>query len=132
MASAEAGNLLKMSAEFQRVEASGTEEQASTEDHQGKDSIHNASDNIADPELSPLSSSTYTSSTPSPSNLNSLGDYVPMCHIPIFDLTSYIHTPSDPEYSLTFQRKIRQKGILKYIMFGSESGPLLSLSLFFF
>jgi len=53
------------------------------------------------------------------------------CHTPIFDLTSYIHTPSDPEYSLTFQRKIRQKGILKYIMFGSESDPLLSLSLFF-
>jgi len=69
MASAEAGNLLKMSAEIQRVEASGTEEQASdaaTEDHQGKDSIHNASENIADLELSPLSSSTYTSSTPSP------------------------------------------------------------------
>jgi len=51
-----------MSAEIQRVEASGTEEQASvvvTEDHQGKDSIHNASENIADPELSPLSSSTH-------------------------------------------------------------------------
>jgi len=45
---------------------------------QGKDSIHNASENIADPELSPLSSSTYTSSTPSPSNLNSIGEYVPM------------------------------------------------------
>ena len=45
---------------------------------QGKDSIHNASENIADPELSPLSSSTYTSSTPSPSNLNSPGEYVPM------------------------------------------------------
>jgi len=25
------------------------------------------------------------------------------CHTPIFNLTSYIHTPSDPEYSLTFQ-----------------------------
>ena len=73
-ASVEVGNLLKMSSEIQRVEASGTEELASdaaTEDHQGKDSIHNASENIADPELSPLSSSTYTSSTPSPSNLNS-------------------------------------------------------------
>jgi len=38
MASAKAVNLLKMSAETQRVEASGTEEQASvafTEDHQG-------------------------------------------------------------------------------------------------
>ena len=34
--------------------------------------------NIADPDLSPLSSSTYTSSTPSPSNLNSLGEYVPI------------------------------------------------------
>ena len=81
MASTEAGNLLKMLAEIQRVEASGTEEQAldtATEDHHGKDSIHNASENIADPELSPLSSSTHTSSTPSPSNLNSSGEYVPM------------------------------------------------------
>jgi len=58
MALAEAGNLLKISVEIQRVEASGTEEQASdaaAKDHQGKDSIHNASENIADPELSPLS-----------------------------------------------------------------------------
>jgi len=31
------------------------------------------------------------------------------CHTPIFDLTSYIHTPSDPEYSLTFQRKFGRK-----------------------
>jgi len=77
----EAGNLLKMSAEIQRVKASEIEEQASddaTEDHQGKDSIHNACENIADPELSPLSSSTYTSSTPSPSNLNSSCEYVSM------------------------------------------------------
>ena len=46
MASTKAGNLLKMSAEIQRVKALGTEEQASvaaTEDHQGKYSIHNAS-----------------------------------------------------------------------------------------
>jgi len=81
LASAEAGNLLKMLTEIQRVKASGIEEQASddaTEDHQGKDSIHNARENIADPELSPLSSSTYTSSTPSPSNLNSSGEYVSM------------------------------------------------------
>jgi len=64
MASTKAGNLLKMSAKIQRVKASGTKEQASvatTEDHQGKDSIHNASENIADPELSPLSSSTHLS-----------------------------------------------------------------------
>jgi len=27
---------------------------------------------------------------------------IPFCHTPIFDLTSYIHTPSGPEYSLTF------------------------------
>jgi len=81
LASAEAGNPLKMSAEIQRVEASGTEEQASnaaTEDHQGKDSIHNASENIAHPELFPFSSSTHTSLTPSPSNLNSSGEYVHM------------------------------------------------------
>ena len=64
MASAKAGNLLNMSTEIQRVEALGTEEQASVatiEDHQGKDSIHIASENIADPELSPLSSSTHLS-----------------------------------------------------------------------
>jgi len=51
-----------MLAEIQRVEASGTEEQASVaviEDHQGKDSIHNAFENIADLELSPLSSITH-------------------------------------------------------------------------
>jgi len=74
MVSVEAGNLLKMSAEDQRVEALGTKEQASgaaTEDPKGKDHIHNASDNIADLELSSLSSSTHTSSTASPSNLNS-------------------------------------------------------------
>jgi len=81
LASVEVGNLLKMSTEIQRVEASGIEEQASdaaTEDHQGKDSIHNASENITDAELSLLLSSTYTSPTPSPSNLNSSGEYVPM------------------------------------------------------
>jgi len=81
MASADDGNLLKMLAEIQRIEASGTEEQASdasTEDHQGKDSIHNAFENIADSKLSQLSSSTHTSSTPSPSNHNSSGEYVPM------------------------------------------------------
>jgi len=44
------------------------------------------------------------------------------CHTPIFDL----------EYSLSFQRKIRQRDILKYLIFGSLSGPLFILSYFIF
>jgi len=31
------------------------------------------------------------------------------CHTPIFDLRSYFHTLFDPEYSLTFQTKFRQR-----------------------
>ena len=55
----------------------------------------------------------------------------PFCHTPILDLTPYIHTPSDPEYYLTFQRKIRQRGILKYLIF-VPIRTLFSLYLYFF
>jgi len=57
-----------------------------------------------------------------------------LCHTPIFDLRPYIHTPSDLEYYLTFQRKIRQRGTLKYLIFCSFWGPyfyfIISLFLF--
>jgi len=52
-------------------------------------------------------------------------------YTPIFDLTPYIHTPSDPEYYLTFQRKIQQRGILKYPIF-VPIRTLFSLYLYFF
>ena len=45
------------------------------------------------------------------------------CYTPIFDIIPYIYTLSDPEYYLTFQRKIRQSGTLKYLIFGSFWGP---------
>jgi len=67
--------------EFFREHTSGTEEhtsEAATEDPKGKNHIHNASHNVADLELSSLSSSSHKSSTPSPSNLNSSSEYVPM------------------------------------------------------
>jgi len=75
------GEVLKISAEDQRGEASCTEEhtsEAATEDRKGKNPIHNTSDDIANLDLSSLSSSSHTSSTPSPSNLNSYAKYVPM------------------------------------------------------
>jgi len=37
-------------------------------------------------------------------------------HTLIFHLRFHSHTLSDPEYSLTFQRKFRQRGILKYLI----------------
>ena len=46
-----------------------------------------------------------------------------ICHTSIFDLKSYIHTPSDSKYYLTFQIKIRQRGTLKYLIFYSFQGP---------
>ena len=52
------------------------------------------------------------------------------CHTPIFDLRPYIHIPSDPEYYLTFQSKIRQRGILKYLLF-VPIRTLFSLYLYF-
>lgn len=51
------------------------------------------------------------------------------CHTPIFDLRTHIHTAqffSYPEYSLAFRKKIRQKGILKYLIFVSIPTPLLT------
>ena len=58
----------------------------------------------------------------------STGDGV--CYTPIFDLRTYIHTPSDPVYSLVFQRKIRHKGILKYLIFVPIPAHLLVFFLF--
>jgi len=55
-----------------------------------------------------------------------------ICHTPIFDLRPYIHTPSDPEYYLTFQRKIRQRGTLKYLIFGWFWARIFILLLAFF
>ena len=43
----------------------------------------------------------------------------------------YVYTPSGPDRSLHFQWKFRQRGILKYLIFDSESCPLLSVFLFF-
>jgi len=54
------------------------------------------------------------------------------CHISIFDQRFYIHTVSDLEYSLTFQRKIRQRGTLKYLIFYSISGPFFIIFYFYF
>ena len=75
------GEMLKMSTEDQRGKASCTEEhtsEAASEDPKGLNPTHNTSDNIADLDLSSLSSSSHTSSTPSPSNLNTSFEYVPM------------------------------------------------------
>jgi len=48
------------------------------------------------------------------------------CHTPIFDLRSYIHIPSDPEYYLTFQNKNSAERYFKIPHFCSDSDPLLS------
>ena len=80
MAATVAGEVLKVSTEDHR-EASCNEEhtsEAAKEDPKGKNPIHNTSDDIADLDLSSLSSSSHTSSTPSPSNHNSCAEYVPM------------------------------------------------------
>jgi len=55
-----------------------------------------------------------------------------ICHTPFFDLRYHRHTSSDLDRSLTFRRKFRQRGILKYLIFDSKSGPLLSLSFLLF
>ena len=57
------------------------------------------------------------------------------CHTSIFDLSSYCHTLFWPEIFFDFQRKFRQRGILKYLIFGSFSSPafiLFYFSLFYF
>ena len=58
------------------------------------------------------------------------------CHTPIFDLRRHWHVSFDATFtrrqtpiSLWFSTEIRQRGILKYLMFDSELGPLLSLFL---
>jgi len=56
--------------------------------------------------------------------------FISYYHTPIFDLTSYIHTPSDPEYSLTFKENSAER-YFKIPHFCFDSDPLLSLSLFF-
>ena len=60
--------------------------------------------------------------------LETYGVKVRMCdvifHTSIFYLRSYCHTSCDPEYSLSFQEKFWQRGILKYLIFCSLSGPL--------
>jgi len=59
------------------------------------------------------------------------------CHTPIFDPNCHWHVSLDLTFirSLTwsistFQWKFRQRGILKYLIFDSESGPLLSIFIF--
>ena len=47
-----------------------------------------------------------------------------ICHTPIFDSRPYVHMSFDPEQSLTFQWKFQQRGILKYLIFGSDSSLL--------
>ena len=54
--------------------------------------------------------------------------YIGNCHTPIFDPRSYIHTPSDPKYSLTFQKKSAER-YFKIPHFCFDSGPLLILFL---
>jgi len=54
------------------------------------------------------------------------------CHTPSFDLRPCIHMSFNPDQSLTFQWKIRQRGILNYLIFCSDSGPLHSLFYFNF
>jgi len=54
------------------------------------------------------------------------------CHTPIFDLKSYCHMSLDPEYSLTFQRKIRQRVILKCLFFFVLGPAFFTLLLVFF
>ena len=64
--------------------------------------------------------------------------YFHHCHTPILDLRYHWHVSFDPTFihNLTWSIydvsvKIRQRGILKYLMFDSESGPLLSICIFF-
>ena len=61
------------------------------------------------------------------------------CHTPIFDPNCRWHVLVGPTFvrgliwqSLTVSTKFRQRGILKYLMFDSESGPLLSLSFVYY
>jgi len=61
-----------------------------------------------------------------------------VCHTPIFDPNCHWHMSLGPTFVRSliwsisdFQWKFRQRDILKYLIFDSESGPLLTLSLFF-
>ena len=52
-------------------------------------------------------------------------------HTPFFDLRYHWQVSFDPDRSLMFQWKIRQRDFLKYLIFGFESGPFLFLFLIF-
>ena len=77
----EVGELLKITAKDQREETICAEEHtsgAAAEDSKCNSPSHNTSDNIANLDIFSPSSSSHTSSTPSPSNLNPTDEYVPM------------------------------------------------------